>query len=325
MSKPCKIKIGISACLLGFKVRHDGRDKSNALVNETWNDYFEFVPVCPEVDSGMSVPREAIQLVRTGNATVKALGVHNPQLDVTADLTSFSHARMNSLGEIRGFLVKSKSPSCGLERIPVFSEHGPERSFGVGLFTSVLIETYPLLPVEQEDKLGDPIGRDNFLERVMVYDRWRTLLDGAFTVAKLIDFHSDYKLLVWSHDQAAYRRLGRHVAKARPGNLQQSARSYAHNLMNALKIPADRNNHFNVLQHLAGYLKPALDAREKKRLHSMLETYKTDDLPLIAPVSLMLDLFRRFPNPYVTRQVYLDWHADSHAILLQNRRSIDCA
>ncbi|MCI0653910.1 MAG: DUF523 and DUF1722 domain-containing protein [Methylococcaceae bacterium] len=320
MSEQSKIRIGISACLLGARVRYDGGHKRDEMINETLSRYFEFVPVCPEVDSGMGVPREPIQLVRLSDGAIKAVGVHNAQLDVTAALSCFSHSRMPGLASIRGYIVKSKSPSCGMEKVPIYSERGAARSSGRGIFTAILMQTYPLLPVEEEGRLCNPVLRETFLERVMVYERWRALLDSGLTVAKLIDFHGGYKLLILSHDQAAYRRLGREVARAHPGNLQQSAEFYGDTLMNAIKRPADRANHVNVLQHLAGYLRKVLDSQEKQELHSILEKYRNARLPLLAPVKLIRDHFRRYPNPYVARQVYLDWYGESRDRMLQNRR-----
>ncbi|MGH8499062.1 MAG: YbgA family protein, partial [Methylococcales bacterium] len=203
--------------------------------------------------------------------------------------------------------------------VPVYPERGTSRSSGRGLFTSILMRTYPLLPVEEEGTLCNPVLRENFLERVMVYERWQALLDSGFTVAKLIDFHSCYKLLILSHNQAAYRRLGRAVAQAHSRNLQQTAEFYGDALMNAIKRPADRANHVNVLRHLAGYLRKVLDSQEKQKLQSILEKYRNGRLPLIAPLTLMRDHFRRYPNPSVARQVYLDWYGDARDLMLKNR------
>ncbi|MGH8550473.1 MAG: DUF523 domain-containing protein [Methylococcales bacterium] len=172
MSERRRIKIGISSCLLGAKVRYDGGHKRDRTITEVLTQVFELVPVCPEVDSGLGVPREPVRLVRLDEGTTKVLGVKDPRLDLTATLAGFSHSRMADLAAIRGYIVKSKSPSCGMENVPIYSEHGETVNCGRGIFTSILMQTYPLLPVEEEVRLSDPVLRENFLERVLVYDRY---------------------------------------------------------------------------------------------------------------------------------------------------------
>ncbi len=237
MSELRKIKIGISSCLLGRKVRYDGGHKRDRTVTGVLSRYFEFVPVCPEADSGLGVPREPVHLVRPVDGTIRVLGVNDPRIDVTAALTGFSHSRMSGLTAIRGYIVKSKSPSCGLIRVPIHTARGASKSTGRGLFTSILMETFPLLPVVEEGNLPDPVFRKNFLERVRVYDRWRTMLESGLTVPGLIEFHERHEPLIGSRNPAACRKLQRKVSRLRPEDLEASADSYGIELMNAL----DRN------------------------------------------------------------------------------------
>lgn len=232
-----RIKVGVSSCLLGAKVRFDGRDKRDRTIHEYLIEHFEFHPICPEADSGLGVPREPVHLVRRSDGSLRVTGVQDPQLDVTEALARFAHSRMADLAGLRGYIVKSKSPSCGMKNIPIHSNRGETTGFGRGVFTSILIENYPLLPVESEDRLHAPLLRENFLERVLIYDRWRALLESGLTVTSLIDFHNRHRFLIRAHDRIAVRRLHRIVDQAVPENLEVRAENYAKGLMNALKRP----------------------------------------------------------------------------------------
>jgi uncharacterized protein YbbK (DUF523 family) len=235
MAEPRRIKVGISSCLLGAYVRYDGGHKRDKPITDRLSPVFEWVPVCPEVDSGLGVPRQPVRLVRQDQGAVKVLGAMDPRLDVTASLTEFSHSRMPDLATIRGYIVKSKSPSCGMTQVPIHSPDGRSESSGPGVFTSILMQTYPLLPVEDEESLAGPARRENFLERVRVYDRWRTLLESGLTIMGLSEFHSRHEILIRSRNPAACDRLQSIVRRLVPENLKASADSYGAGLMNALK------------------------------------------------------------------------------------------
>ncbi len=235
-----KIKIGISSCLLGIKVRFDGGHKLDRYINDELKPYFEFCPVCPEADSGLGAPREPVRLLRRDDGTIRAAEVNNPGLDVTDKLSAFGQSRLPGLAALRGYIVKSRSPSCGMDNVPVYSGRGELIGAGRGIFTSALISQFRLLPVIEESGLYDSVLRDNFLERVLIYDRWRSLLESGLTVAKLVDFHDRHKGLVFARDRADCQRLHRMVLTVSAGNLDASAEAYGAGLMNALKHPANR-------------------------------------------------------------------------------------
>lgn len=311
-----KIQVGISSCLLGQEVRFDGGHKRDSYVTGTLSSYFDFVPFCPEAAVGLGIPRQPIRLVRRGEE-VRAVGVKTPELDPTDDLAAFATRTAGQLGHISGYILKKASPSCGMERVKVYNEKGmPERD-GVGIYAEVLMKTLPLLPVEEEGRLGDAVLRENFIERVFVYHRWQQMVRRGLSAGELVEFHSDHKYLILAHDQEAYRQLGRLVADAGKGNLERLAAEYVATLMPALKRPATPRQHVNVLQHLLGFLKEHLDKSDREEMVETIGQYRQGLLPLIVPITLIRHHFRRNPDPYVLRQYYLSPHPKE--LMLRNR------
>jgi uncharacterized protein YbgA (DUF1722 family)/uncharacterized protein YbbK (DUF523 family) len=302
-----KIRVGISSCLLGTKVRFDGGHKQDPYINGTLNAFFEFVPVCPEVAIGLGIPREPIRLVRRGD-DIRVVGVRSSELDVTDKLKEYGRHMGRSLADISGYILKRASPSCGMERVKVYGAAGNPVETGPGVYAMAFMQTQPLLPVEEEGRLGDAGLRENFIGRVFVYHRWQRLTQQGLTSARLVDFHSRHKYLVMAHSQAAYRRMGRLVASAGTGPLDVLARDYLEELMTALKRRANRKQHVNVMHHLMGYLRKALDREDKAELLETIEDYRNGLVPLVVPITLLKHHFRRHPQRYIERQYYLSPH-----------------
>ncbi len=237
------------------------------------------------------------------------MGVKDETLDVTDDLVEFARKTSPKLDKISGYIFKSKSPSCGMERVKLYPENAsmPNRD-GVGLYAATIMETMPELPVEEEGRLNDPVLRENFVERIFIYRRWQDLIHEGVTAAGLVDFHTRHKLAVLAHGQRAYRQLGRIIANEKKRPAQQLADEYISHLMTALKRPATRRAHTNVLQHVQGYLKDKLDRADKRELTETIEQYRLGYLPLIVPLTLLHHHFRRNPVPYLAKQIYLNPH-----------------
>lgn len=254
-----KIPIGISGCLLGQAVRFDGAHKWDACINETLSRYFEFVPFCPEVAIGLGVPRQPIGLV-SGRDGVRVRGVSDPGLDVTDALATYARRVSSQLSGIGGYIFKRASPSCGMEEVDVYGEDGQIVAQGKGLYAKVLMENHPLLPCEEEGRLGDPILRENFMERVFAFHRWRNLQAEGLTPAKVIDFHRAHRALLMSHSQAACRKLDRLIARldgeswGRGEQLEKLAQVYIAELMAALKRPANGRKHAKRVRHPTAHL-----------------------------------------------------------------------
>jgi uncharacterized protein YbgA (DUF1722 family)/uncharacterized protein YbbK (DUF523 family) len=308
-----KILVGISGCLLGEPVRYDGGHKLNSYIERTLGAYFEFRRFCPEVACGLGVPRPALRLLATAEG-VRCVGVQDRDRDVTADLEDVSAAQHQWLAELSAYILKKDSPSCGMQRVKVYHDELPVRS-GSGVFAAYLQKTFPNLPVEEEGRLGDPLLRENFIRRVFVMRRWRQLSEQGFSIHDLMSFHSRHKLVAMSHNQNTAHALGRIIANITPDTLETDAAVYISVLMSCLKIIATRGNHVNVLQHIQGYLKTALDKDDKQELTETIEDYRQNRLPLIVPLTLLRHHFRKQPNDFITASYYMQPHPGELALL----------
>lgn len=299
-----RIRIGISSCLLGEQVRFDGNHKHDHYLSGTLGQAFEFVPVCPEVGIGMGVPRPTIHLVGPPEAA-RLLGVKVAELDVTDKMIAYGQRMAHKLADLSGYIFKSKSPSCGMERVKLYDGKGGTKQ-GVGLYAREIMRTHPLLPVEEEGRLGDPLLRDNFLERVFTYHRWQQLTARRLTPKALVEFHTRHKLAVMAHGAGPYRALGRLVAEAGRRPTRELGNDYIAGLMQALHQRATARRHTNVLMHVMGYLKQQLDRDDKQELLELIEGYRQDRVPRIAPITLLRHHFRKHPNDYIAGQTYMN-------------------
>ena len=302
------IHIGISSCLLGEKVRWDGGHKRDAFLVDTFGKWVEWVPVCPEVELGLGTPRETLRLVREEKEI--RLVMKKTGEDHTDGMAAFSRRRVAGLAshDLCGYVLKKDSPTCGMERVRVYDRHGSPTKSGRGLYAAALMERYPLLPVEEEGRLCDPRLRDNFVVRVFAYRRLRTLFSGRWTVGQLVHFHTAHKLLLLSHSNEAYRRMGRLVAGAKKMERADVRARYEAEFMEALRTMATTKRHTNVLQHMAGYLRDAVDEASRKELQSCIEDYRKGLLPLVVPITLLRHHVRRHGIEYLEGQVYLEPH-----------------
>jgi uncharacterized protein YbgA (DUF1722 family)/uncharacterized protein YbbK (DUF523 family) len=296
-----KIPVGISSCLLGQAVRYDGGHKLDSYIAGTLAEYFDFKPFCPEVAIGMGTPRPTIQLVKI-NGEISCLGVKKPDIDVTAQLRDYAHQQKVAHADLCGYILKKDSPSCGMERVKVYTNGQPQK-IGTGIYANEMMRNNPLLPVEEEGRLGDPRLRENFIQRVYVLHRWKQLLAEGLTASRLTRFHARHKLIIMSHDN--YVELGQLLASVGKTNLEEVANTYISQLMKALKKVASRKNHVNVLQHIQGYLKKELDADNKTELCELIERYRQGDIPLIVPLTLLKHHFRKNPDPYIEDSYYM--------------------
>jgi uncharacterized protein YbgA (DUF1722 family)/uncharacterized protein YbbK (DUF523 family) len=303
-----ELRIGISSCLLGQEVRYDGGHKRNALVMGALSRFMTFVPVCPEVEVGMGIPRPAIRLERRGGE----IRLRDPRHDVdhTGAMRRWAEARVAALEELglSGYVLKKGSPSCGMERVNVHPERGPGVRDGVGLFAEALMRRMPLLPVEEEGRLHDPSLRENFVERVFAYRRLATAFATRWTVGGLVRFHTAEKLLLLAHEPKAYRNLGRLVAAAKRLPRGEVERTYGETYMAALRVPATKGKHANVLEHMAGYFKDRLSPAEKAELRDTVADYRRGLVPLVVPLTLVRHHVRLHGAPYLEEQAYLDPH-----------------
>lgn len=302
-----KLRLGVSACLLGNEVRYDGGHKRQPFLTDLLGPFVEWVAVCPEVEAGFGTPREAMRLVRDHD-DVRLVTVRTKR-DVTGQLQKAVVARVRQLAslDLDGYVLKKDSPSCGLFRVKVYGESGPGERTGRGLFAADLADAQPLLPLEEEGRLGDPKLREAFIERVFAYRRLREVGATPLRAGDLMRFHARHKLLLLAHAPAAYARLGRLVASARGRVARALFEQYAAGFMEALAVPATRGRHVNVLQHMAGYF-DAADAGSRRELAATIADYGRGLVPLVVPLTLIAHHARRCEVGYLLDQVYLQPH-----------------
>lgn len=324
MSTPLpKVRIGISACLLGQEVRYNGGHKRDAFLTDTFGRYVEWVAVCPEVELGMGTPRPPIRLERAaadpGEVRLVMPGTGE---DYTGRMRAWAARRAGELAglDLDGYVLKKDSPSCGMERVKVHSGDGAPSKDGRGLFAAALIDRLPDLPVEEEGRLNDPRLRESFIARVFVHYRWHRWREGetaGWTRAALTRFHERHKLLLMARNQAGMRRLGRLLGEAgKDTPAGELAAAYRRGLTQVLQRPATRRGHANVLQHLAGFVSDPLDREDRAELTGTIERYRLGLVPLIVPLTLLRHHVRRQGIAYLQDQVYLEPHP--HELMLLN-------
>ena len=305
--------IAVSACLLGHPVRFDAGHKRDRFITDRLSREAEFIPVCPEAEAGLGVPRPAIQLRRI-DGEIRLVQSTDPTVDHTDRVAriALSCARQLS-GKIGGYIVQRKSPSCGMERVPIVSGPGKaaERS-GVGLFTYHFNRHAPLIPIEEEGRLNDPVLRENFFERVYALTRWQQLEPGD--LKGFVDFHARHKLMLMARGSESYTQLGRMVAGVNRNTLKERRETYIAFFMQTLGKRVSRNHHYNVLQHIMGYFKRKLNSEDKRELIEVFDSYRTSLVPLAAPITLLSHHLRKNPDAYLARQHYFNPYPNKLAL-----------
>lgn len=303
------IKIGVSSCLIGEKVRWNGDHKQDRYVRQILGNYFEYIPVCPEMEVGMGVPRETVALYGTPEAP-KMIS-KTSKIDWTERMNRYVKDRINKLAhdDLSGYIFKSKSPSCGIARVPVFSETDPSKArHRGGMFAHAFMNEFPLVPIEDEGRLNDAKIRENFIVRVFSFNRLQKLMDKEFSRGALVDFHTRHKFLLLAHSRKHYTTLGKLVADSKslkPGEIKFQ---YSQLFMEGLTYRSTAKKNTDVLLHMMGFLKKVLTKGEKEDILTTLEDYRKELLPLIVPVTLIRHQVKKYNIEYLLDQVYLNPH-----------------
>ncbi|HOI16109.1 MAG TPA: DUF523 and DUF1722 domain-containing protein [Geobacteraceae bacterium] len=301
------IAIGVSSCLLGEKVRYDGGHKHDRYITDTLGRFFRFVPVCPEVGCGLSIPREAMRL--EGDPSAPRLVTNRTGIDLTERMLDFCRKKVLELEQedLCGFIFKKDSPSSGLYRVKVYGGGVPARN-GRGLFADALVKHFPLLPVEEEGRLYDMNLRENFIERVFAFRSWKDFLLGPCGMGDLVAYHTGRKLQIMAHSPEIYREMGKLVAEGKRLSRDQLLERYRELLMRALSLHATVKKNANVLSHIMGYFKKYLSSGEKEELLEIIRQYHEQLIPLIVPVTLLKHYVNKYDQDYLKSQSYLNPH-----------------
>jgi uncharacterized protein YbgA (DUF1722 family)/uncharacterized protein YbbK (DUF523 family) len=303
-----QVKVGISACLLGENVRWNGGHKLDRYLTHTLRQFVDYVPVCPEVECGLGIPREPLRLV--GDPENPRLLTTKTKIDHTDRMHQWAKTRMRALEKenLCGFIFKSDSPSSGMIRVKVYNDKGMPEKKGVGVFARAFMEHFPLVPTEDDGRLHDPNIRENFIEQIFALKGWRAVLAAGTNLRNLVDFHTWNKLLVLSHSPQHSRLMGKLVADGKQQPIQELYKDYELMLVEALKLKATVKKNLNVLQHLMGYFKQNLSADEKQELLEVFEKYRQEYVPLVVPITLINHYVRKYDQPYLKQQTYLNPH-----------------
>lgn len=315
---PEPVRLGISACLLGREVRYDGGHARDRFVTDELGRWVEWVPGCPEVAIGLGTPRPAIRLERRDGEV--RLVERGGDEDLTERMRAHAEARVEALRSagISGYVLKNRSPTCGMERVKVHEGEGAPRRDGVGVFAAVLKERMPHLPLEEEGRLNDAALRENFVARIFAYWRWRNLVASGPSRGRLMAYHRRHKYLLMSREPAAVAELGRLLGEAgRDDDVEALADRYMDRFTEAMRHTPTRKRHTNVLQHVAGYLSDGLEAGDRRELEGVIHDYRVGLVPLVVPITLVRHHLRRLGQTYLEEQVYLRPHP--HELMLLNR------
>ena len=303
-----KIKIGISACLLGEPVRWNGGHARDRYLTDILGQYVEYVPVCPEVECGMGVPRETLRLV--GDPDHPNLVTSKTNVDHTRRMTEWARKKVEELEKesLCGFVFKKNSPSSGLYKVPVKNFKGMPQKKGQGIFARIFTEHFPLVPVEEDGRLHDAKLRETFIEQIFALMRWRETSSKKKRLGSLIDFHTRHKLLIMSHSPTHLKMMGKLVAESKTLSAEDVFAQYEALLIAALRLKSTLKRNINVLQHIMGYFKKRLSPDEKQELLEIIEQYRQEFVPLIVPVTLLNHYVRKYKQPYLAQQFYLNPH-----------------
>lgn len=297
------LHIGISACLIGENVRFDASNKPSKFCINELSQHVSFKSFCPEVAIGLPIPRKTIRQIKHNDL----ITVSRPDGsgDVAQALIAYGKKVAGITKNLSGYIFCAKSPTCGMERVKIYSPEGNAlKAEGVGVFAKEIMTANPLLPCEENGRLNDALIRENFIARVYAYKHWQQLLESGLTKHKLTSFHSQYKYTVMSHDLVAYKKLGQLLARA-DLPLKQISEQYISGLMKALKTIATRKKHANALAHIQGYFSKHLKCNERKELTQQIHDYRLGLVPLMAPLTLIKHYLLQYPKNYLAKQAYL--------------------
>jgi uncharacterized protein YbgA (DUF1722 family)/uncharacterized protein YbbK (DUF523 family) len=305
-----KINVGLSACLAGKTVRYNGGHANSKLCMNHLTEHFNFETFCPEVAAGFGTPRPTMRLVGDPqNPTLEFTNASTDEnrTDLSQQLIDGFKDKLSSFSHLHGYILMKNSPSCGLERIKVYQENGYTAKEKVsGLFTQALQRQFPLLPVEEEGRLNDPLLYENFITRVYAHSRFHEEVLNTPTLAALQAFHASYKYVLLTYHHSSYKLLGKLIADADSHDVEDVINQYFHRFMLALGKPARSEHHTNTLLHILGYLKKDVSPQARQKIADVIDIYHKGQVPLITPLTLLNHYVDQFGSDYIKTQRYLN-------------------
>lgn len=301
--------VGVSSCLLGAPVRHNGGHSRHRFLTDELDRFVDWLPVCPEAEIGLGTPRPTLRLRRRDEE--ERVVSNADGTDHTEALAATADRHLERLREADGYVLKNKSPSCGLFALPVADDDGNRvHGSGRGAFADRLTRLLPSLPVEEQGRLTDASLREWFVERLFAHARLRALFSGDWRTRDLVEFHTRHKLQLMAHSPEGYRETGRLAAHAGAVPRESTEEAYTEAFHRTLTVRSSRGKHANALQHALGMLSPLLDDARRHDLLASIEDYRQERAPLSLPMALLRHNCAPEEVRWVRDQTYLRPYPD---------------
>lgn len=307
--------LGVSSCLLGNMCRYDGHGAKDDFVSTSLKEHFSFLSYCPE-NAIWNSPRVAVRQVLVDDK-VKIFTSTKEPIDVSDALEDICEMMANKAlnDNLSGFILKSSSPSCGMERVKVYQPlNAPSIKNGIGVFARKLKEKMPHLPMEEEGRLNDAWLKENFLMQVYSYNDLKNLLKNEKKLSNLVDFHTSYKYLIYSKSQNSYKVLGKIVANQEKKEIETIYKEYEDEFLKAIAIKSTINKTYNILLHIFGYFKKHLGKEEKADILNTINEFKSKTIPLISIINIFNIYTKKFDIKYLKTQKFLNPYPSSLAL-----------
>ncbi|CAH2212544.1 YbgA family protein [Tepidibacter aestuarii] len=299
----------LSKCIEHDNCRYNGSKINNDFI-KTLKSHVNFVTVCPETSIGLSTPRDALRLVSKDDKENFNLVFSKTGDDLTDKMHSFSNIFLKDISDkgIDGFILKSRSPSCGIKNVKVYKSHGkspalPKR--GSGLFASKIYEYFPDAVIEDEGRLTNFDIREHFLTKIYTKSDFKNVKKDK-SIKSLIDFQSKNKYLLMSHSPGYLKKMGKLTANTESKDISDIISDYEIYLNKALSIPSKPNRNINMLLHLFGYFSKHLSFSEKAFFLETLEKYNNKKIPFCVPLTMINSWVMRFENEYLHNQTIFE-------------------
>ncbi|MFC1729646.1 YbgA family protein [candidate division KSB1 bacterium] len=297
-----KPNIVVSKCLEFEACRYNGQRIPDGFIRRI-APYVNFIKVCPELEIGLGAPREPVRLVKKSDRI--SLVQLTTERDVTADMNAFTEQFLGNLENIDGFILKYRSPSCGMREVKLYpGTHKVQPSGkGSGLFGGEVIKRYQYLAVEDEARLNNPRISEHFLTKLFLRVRFRHVKNSG-KMKDLVAFHSAGKFLLMAYNKKELTMLGRIVANPDKRSFAEVISDYEEHLSNAFVKAPRYTSMINTFQHALGYFKKYLSSEEKTHFLRMLDNYRSGIMPASALISLLRSWIIRFKTEYLAMQTF---------------------
>ena len=292
MRKP---KIIVSECLHGTKCRYDGQGYNDKVILSL-KDYVDIQTVCPEVSIGLPTPREPIRIEKDKEREVYKLIDYNSKNDYTNQMTEFAEEFVNGLDDIDGFILKSKSPTCGIKDVKVYY-HGNKcsiRNNGSGFFSQKIVDKYSYLPIENEGRLRNYSIRDNFFTRIF-------LINNLKDSNNIREFHNNNLLLLKSYDEDLTNEVSDIFNK---NKIEENIHQYKEKILNIVSNQRNKDNKISIIINIFEKYKSRLNEEEIAMFNDLITSYQNQKIPF-STLGVVIKMYAtRFKDRDVLSQTF---------------------